>query len=321
MHTPPLLPSVYALLSQIIDYAGLFPPANLTLIEAIRNFIHYRTLPEQWMLSRFILPAHRIGDLSRLIDNGLTWEGTLSFSILGQGGADRTAFLTGLDADVQAVSTFRAQYGGRVRADVYETRVPASEVGEDDRARILLGEALPRLAGAGLVPFLETPFGIGWEARAGVLIRALSQVPAAPRAGFKLRTGGVTADAFPSPKQISLALRLCEAQGVPLKCTAGLHHPVRSFREEVGTNMHGFLNVFVAGVLRQLVHHPGARPKPFMRPAFDSKAQAALEATGEYLRKRFFKEMTYLNRKCIHHLKKIIYFIPINYFKIYHKYF
>ena len=197
----------------------------------------------------FILPAHRIGDLSRLIDNGLTWEGTLSFSILGQGGADRAAFLTGLDADVQAVSTFRAQYGGRVRADVYETRVPASEVGEDDRARILLGEALPRLAGAGLVPFLETPFGIGWEARAGVLIRALSQVPAAPRAGFKLRTGGVTADAFPSPKQISLALRLCEAQGVPLKCTAGLHHPVRSFREEVGTNMHGFLNVFVAGVL------------------------------------------------------------------------
>ncbi|MFM8426554.1 MAG: hypothetical protein ACKOBL_15410, partial [Chloroflexota bacterium] len=37
--------------------------------------------------------------------------------------------------------------------------------------------------------------------------------------------------------------------GVPLKCTAGLHHPVRHFNASVQTKMHGFLNVFGAGVL------------------------------------------------------------------------
>ena len=42
--------------------------------------------------------------------------------------------------------------------------------------------------------------------------------------------------------------RCCEAQ-IPLKFTAGLHHPVRNYDPGVRCHMHGFLNVFVAGVL------------------------------------------------------------------------
>jgi hypothetical protein len=34
-----------------------------------------------------------------------------------------------------------------------------------------------------------------------------------------------------------------------MKCTAGLHHPVKHFNESVNTHMHGFLNVFGAGIL------------------------------------------------------------------------
>jgi hypothetical protein len=36
---------------------------------------------------------------------------------------------------------------------------------------------------------------------------------------------------------------------VPVKFTAGLHHPVRMFHPSVQTKMHGFLNVLGAGVL------------------------------------------------------------------------
>ncbi|MDQ6765004.1 MAG: hypothetical protein M3Z22_02735, partial [Verrucomicrobiota bacterium] len=39
------------------------------------------------------------------------------------------------------------------------------------------------------------------------------------------------------------------AQRVPIKFTAGLHHPVRHFHPSVQTKMHGFLNVLGAGVL------------------------------------------------------------------------
>src|SRR5438445_437367 len=34
-----------------------------------------------------------------------------------------------------------------------------------------------------------------------------------------------------------------------IKFTAGLHHPIRQFRDEVKTKMHGFLNVLGAAVL------------------------------------------------------------------------
>ena len=37
--------------------------------------------------------------------------------------------------------------------------------------------------------------------------------------------------------------------GVPLKATAGLHHPLRRPDPQLGVTMHGFVNVFVAGVL------------------------------------------------------------------------
>ena len=67
--------------------------------------------------------------------------------------------------------------------------------------------------------------------------------------GYKLRTGGVTADAFPTSAQIARALVTPATHQLPIKFTAGLHHPVRQYRDEVKTKMHGFLNVLGAAVL------------------------------------------------------------------------
>lgn len=38
------------------------------------------------------------------------------------------------------------------------------------------------------------------------------------------------------------------------------------------------------------VHHPGAKPKPYMRPAFDNYADKALLAVGEAIKKRLNKQ-------------------------------
>src|SRR5215510_12132363 len=45
-----------ALLSGLIDYAGLFPPASLDLPAAMRNYTAYRKGPHAWMLGRFVVP-------------------------------------------------------------------------------------------------------------------------------------------------------------------------------------------------------------------------------------------------------------------------
>lgn len=46
----------------------------------------------------------------------------------------------------------------------------------------------------------------------------------------------------------------------------------------------------LAGVVVNFVNHPGARAKPFMRPAFDLKAGAALEAVAAQIRARLTAE-------------------------------
>ncbi|NUM46279.1 MAG: hypothetical protein HUU38_16370 [Anaerolineales bacterium] len=240
-----IFPSLFSLLHQVIDYAGLFPPADLPLETAMQNFIRYQAWPERWMLARFILPTAKLGELTQLCEGGLTWEGTLGFSVLGA--TNPAMFRAGVAQDVAMVKDFRARFGARVRCEVYETRFLNME--RKETALGMLEEVIPILTEAGMMPFFEAPFGKGWEARAEALIQALAEVSSPLRAGFKLRTGGVMANAFPTPEQVAWALCACREAGVPLKCTAGLHHPVRSFRAEVGTKMHGFLNVFVAGVL------------------------------------------------------------------------
>lgn len=50
-------------------------------------------------------------------------------------------------------------------------------------------------------------------------------------------------------------------------------------------------SLFLGGLLRDSVMHPGIRPKPFMRPAVDENFDAAINQVAEYLRKRIPKEM------------------------------
>ncbi len=50
-------------------------------------------------------------------------------------------------------------------------------------------------------------------------------------------------------------------------------------------------SLFVAGLMREAVDHPGAKKEPFMRPAIDGKANDAIDAMAAYLRDRIPKEI------------------------------
>lgn len=78
-----------------------------------------------------------------------------------------------------------------------------------------------------------------------------------------------------------------------LKAT-GPHRSI-SHLVEFGTQAHEikprrFPSLFFAGLFRKIVMHPGARPKPFMRPALDARAHAATSAVAVYVKKRLTKE-------------------------------
>jgi hypothetical protein len=62
----------------------------------------------------------------------------------------------------------------------------------------------------------------------------------------KYRTGGTSADAFPSESLLAEVICAAADEPVPLKLTAGLHHAVRCTDPTTGFEHHGFLNVMIA---------------------------------------------------------------------------
>jgi hypothetical protein len=100
-------------------------------------------------------------------------------------------------------------------------------------------------------PFVEFPADIVASGDCRGFVASL----AGHGAAAKIRTGGITAEAFPSTRSVAEFMVACAGAGVPFKATAGLHHPLRAEypltyepHPPCGT-MHGFLNVFTAAAL------------------------------------------------------------------------
>jgi hypothetical protein len=55
--------SLRGLLANLVDYAGLFPPAALALPATLENYQRYLASPEGWMLNRLVLPAAKLPEV------------------------------------------------------------------------------------------------------------------------------------------------------------------------------------------------------------------------------------------------------------------
>ncbi|MBX7104064.1 MAG: hypothetical protein K1X57_08275 [Gemmataceae bacterium] len=223
-------PALRALLAGAIDYAGLFPPAALDLDTAIRNYARYRATPEAWMLGRFIIPAGRLRELSPYITELFAAGDPLRLSVLGRGGAEVAAFQAGLAADTAAMNEFRSAHGSRIEIGVFEVKPPVAAY-----------DSLT--APADVATYWEFTLAGGWQAQVTALLDHVGQ------SGVKLRCGGLEPAAFPTSAQVAFALAEAARRTVRIKFTAGLHHPVRRFDLGVNCKMHGFLNVYAAGLM------------------------------------------------------------------------
>jgi len=235
-----LVASLGALLTHSIDYAGMFPPCSLALEPALRNQAHYVRDPDAWMLGTFVLAMGKFdaaaGNLS-LFDR----EHPLLISALGAKTANAGEFIDTLKIAAEKIRSFSAEHVDLVSARQLEMPLP------QDVDLGLLGKMGSILKSLKLQAFWETPVDSAEEAIA--LLAEHNSTTGAAQFGYKLRTGGVTAEAFPASQQIARALVASAKQRVPIKFTAGLHHPIRQFRDEVKTKMHGFVNVLGAAVL------------------------------------------------------------------------
>ncbi|MBE9179102.1 hypothetical protein IQ268_11065 [Oculatella sp. LEGE 06141] len=225
-----MLLSLKQLLSAIVDYAGLFPPAQLSLPEALAIYDRAWSSPHHWMLGHFVVPASRLPELIQLLPNlpsrsksSRLWPLSVILS---------PNWLAELKQIRQLSHTT-----GQIAIRALEVApLPQDEIQQVHRQ-------LP----TDVTAFFEIPFGVD-------LVPYL-KILQPPGTAAKLRTGGLTNDAFPDSTQLAQRLlSLAEAQ-IPLKATAGLHHPLRgqyrltSQADSASVTMHGFLNVLLVAAL------------------------------------------------------------------------
>ncbi len=225
--------SARVLLSALVDYAGLFPPAQLSMSKAVSNYAAYKTGDYSWMLGRFILPVSRLDEFTEsargIFPNDKTdlWR----LSVLADEDIQET---------VRKTKDFNRGFSSKAVCDTLEIKA-------NDSLQI---EEIIEFVPPEFTNYFELPLTKNLEDSVATL--------ALKNGRAKIRTGGVTANAFPSAAQIMSFMQTCIAAKVPLKATAGLHHPLRctkplTYERDAPTGaMHGFLNVFLAaGFLQQ----------------------------------------------------------------------
>lgn len=239
--------SLRTLLADIIDYAGLFPPAKLGMPAAVEAYNRARLSDHEWMLGRFVCPVSRLAEFEQCASPLLPGTfGTSGYKEHAEVGDPWriTAIIDGpLPAQLDLIDHFNERHtrqdAGFAAVDMIELKV--TTVDEIDPALDEIPEDI--------VPFFEFPAGLpGTPNDCRGFVAALSGTGAAA----KIRTGGVVPGAFPTPAEVIAFMNACAAADVRFKATAGLHHPVcGNYRltyekDTASCGMFGFLNIFMA---------------------------------------------------------------------------
>jgi hypothetical protein len=219
--------------------------------DAVSEYAQHRSAQDSWALGRFVVPFPRWNDLMSSFESLAEPDESWPVSLLASAhDSDRICEL--------------AEHSTELRVESVETK--ATTIAD-------LFSVEPMVQ-RGLAVFVEPTRLAEFDEIAPGLRRT--------GAAAKIRTGGVTADAFPTAEQILSFMKTCRKAGLRFKATAGLHHAVRGeYRLTYDPSppmgeMFGFLNIAIAATLLL-----SGRPDSVVLGALNERAADAFEFNND----------------------------------------
>ena len=212
--------AIETLLVGMFDYAGLYPPASLSLHSAANNYLDYARGKHSALLGRFIINADRLKELRSVAGESLN-QFKLSVIVSDTAGFEMIAdeIRDGMPVESLEIKPTAAE-AIRSMALKVPVRLPA---------------------------YFELPIQtFGVEAISAIVDAGMKA---------KIRMGGVVAEAIPAVSDVARMLMTLAKIRLPFKATAGLHHPIRSHRpltydqQSATGTMHGFINLCCAAAV------------------------------------------------------------------------
>jgi hypothetical protein len=202
---------------------------------AVAEYRDARSGSTAWMVDRFICPAVRLEELVGAMSKTMT-AGEVPWRI-----SVTARWIDHLAADAGAVRTFADTIGSAATVELVECRTAVDVVGDAARLSSDVAEVLRAYQA---MPIIELPWQTAPHAAMDVLVSLREEF--GRNLGVKIRTGGLDADLFPSPEEVARFVVAAASRRLPLKATAGLHHPYRYVDPSTGFHHHGFVNVLAA---------------------------------------------------------------------------
>ncbi len=256
------------LLERTIDYAGLFPPAGLSIAETVFRFDQYRNSSYRSRLGRLVVNWKQLDSIEEAVrrlnpaDDGNCWKISALLPCVSTDGKD----VIELQAALQSVADFNLRFAPSVPSDTSQAdphfvglmvdslEVKISHEGQIEPTTSEIRAAMDHPNDFPVDLFLE----IDCHADPTALIKQTSlrrQETSDSHLYAKIRTGSVVAQEIPESREVARFIECCTTHQLPFKATAGLHHPLRGeYRmtyqpDSTRGMMHGYVNMFVATLM------------------------------------------------------------------------
>ncbi len=258
MSHPSCPPTAISLLSGVIDFAGTFPPAALSVEKSWKKAKEFSSIATHpWLVRRLVFALQDLTTLST--DNLQSWgisSGTWLVSALGRRpeSDDLSGLLKAVEWDLREIDRFNERHwdsSTRVGIVLYEGKLSESLFADNgDLMRTSLPQVLDRflrLKNLKVDSYWELP----WE---NLTLKRLEQTSQTltdwlqsedsphHHTGLKFRTGGAY---VPTPEQLASAILTVTSHRLRFKATQGLHRAISR------QGAYGFVNLFAAINLTQ----------------------------------------------------------------------
>ena len=209
-------------------------------------FKRYLQGRESWIMNSIVLP------IDRLTEAAGSFEDTpFRLTAIHRRTEDSHQWLDRLREDCSQLRSFLAAHP---QVAIQALEIPLPKSGQTSEIANRVEELVPLVNDHRV--FLELPPGESSLRDEVAATKAALQRHRLSLWGIKLRMGGTVPSAFPSIAMVADVLAAVRDHQVSIKFTAGLHHPLCHWNNELGVHMHGFINVLMAAMFAHACRLP-----------------------------------------------------------------
>jgi hypothetical protein len=258
-----MINSTEQLLSECFDYAGIFPPAQISLDEALKNYVRLKRSSDKWIFSRFVIPHHLVPKLAHFADRRDGNEGPLSLCIAGPEVKTLHDFkntILNIEKDILSV---HSDFPGEARTNILELMLPQTSVENLNPEEMVkaLEAVVSTSANSRLLPH-RVYFEISRDnfdidtAKKVIKVIAVHNKSILKRkidnylfSGFKINCGDAEKGLVPDARYLAEIMLYARDANVAVKFGGNVRHAYPKYDYELDTQEHGVLNLLLAGIL------------------------------------------------------------------------